>query len=188
MAIQILGGKCRVIEEGNSGRTTGIDDPTRIGRNGLDYLPACLDSHVPLDLVIFMLGTNDLKQKYQPSPEAITLRMQKLVQVTQSICGLPSIQILVLSPPIIKPRPDVIGECSYPEAVPYSRALCTSYEQMCKIERVHFMNAALYVDTSELDGGHFDEQNHNRLAVAVWDRIQKILSLASNDKCIHPDS
>jgi len=52
-----LGGGYQVIEEGLNGRTTTVDDPLQPHRNGLTYLPPCLESHKPLDLVTIMLGT-----------------------------------------------------------------------------------------------------------------------------------
>ncbi|MEM8844821.1 MAG: hypothetical protein AAGB35_07230, partial [Pseudomonadota bacterium] len=58
---QLMGEDCRIIEENLCGRTTIFDDPILPDRNGLTYLPPCLLSHQPLDLVIIMLGSNDLK-------------------------------------------------------------------------------------------------------------------------------
>ncbi len=55
-----------MIEGGLSARTTDLPDPTlpQISGAGLDgsaYLPAAIATHLPLDLVVIMLGTNDLK-------------------------------------------------------------------------------------------------------------------------------
>src|SRR5215510_7647193 len=58
---QALGSNCVVIEEGLNGRTTVWDDPIEGYKNGAAYLIPCLTTHRPLDLVIIMLGTNDLK-------------------------------------------------------------------------------------------------------------------------------
>ena len=66
-----LGGGYRVIEEGQNGRTTVHDDPFALARNGKTVLPAILESHKPLDLVVLMLGTNDLKAVYGVSPGEI---------------------------------------------------------------------------------------------------------------------
>lgn len=56
-----LGAGWRVVEEGQNGRTTVFEDPLVPHRRGRDYLPAALESHKPLDAVVLMLGTNDLK-------------------------------------------------------------------------------------------------------------------------------
>src|SRR6185369_2884065 len=57
-----LGGAVRVIAEGLNGRTTAFDDHLAdADRNGVRVLPTLLASHSPLDLVIIMLGANDMK-------------------------------------------------------------------------------------------------------------------------------
>ena len=50
-----------IIEEGLSGRTITAKDTIVPVRCGVDTLPLLMLSHVPVDLVIIMLGTNDLK-------------------------------------------------------------------------------------------------------------------------------
>ena len=59
-----LGAGHGVIEEGLNGRTTVFDDPIEPDRRGADYLPPCLRSHAPLDLLIIALGCNDLKARF----------------------------------------------------------------------------------------------------------------------------
>ena len=61
-----LGPSWYVIEEGLSGRTTVHDDPIEgPQKNGRTYLRPCAQSHAILDLVIIMLGTNDLKARFK---------------------------------------------------------------------------------------------------------------------------
>ena len=60
----LLGDSFFIIEEGLNGRTTVLDDPTRIAKNGMTYLRPCLDSQAPIDLVVMMLGTNDCKHRF----------------------------------------------------------------------------------------------------------------------------
>ena len=61
MLRRLLGEGWEVLEEGMNGRTTVFDNPMSQGRNGSAYLLTCLETHKPLDLVILMLGTNDLR-------------------------------------------------------------------------------------------------------------------------------
>ena len=68
-----LGGGYEIIEEGLNARTTSIDDPVDPRLNGSAYLPTALASHLPLDLVIIMLGTNDAKSFYRRSSYEIAL-------------------------------------------------------------------------------------------------------------------
>src|SRR6185437_534440 len=81
-----LGSNYDVIEEGIGGRTTMFEEilPGRPYRNGLTQLPACLESFYPIDLVILMLGTNDVKIQYNVSVEEITHGMQQLMRLIKN--------------------------------------------------------------------------------------------------------
>ena len=69
---ETLGAGFTVIEEGLNGRTTCLDDPIEgLHKNGLKHLPVILESHAPIDLLIVMLGTNDLKYRLSMSPDDI---------------------------------------------------------------------------------------------------------------------
>ena len=65
--------KYEIIEEGLNSRTLISNDPRpgKKGKNGFEYLIPCLDTHDPIDLVILMLGTNELKYSYNKTPEEI---------------------------------------------------------------------------------------------------------------------
>ena len=77
-----------VVEEGLSGRTTVWDDPLEPHRNGRTLLPPTLLTHQPLDLVIVMLGTNDLKHRLNASAAEIATGAGMLVDiVAASGCG-----------------------------------------------------------------------------------------------------
>ena len=68
-----LGEDYYVIEEGLSGRTTLWDDPIEEHKNGKTYLLPCLESHSPINLVVLMLGTNDLKTRFSLTPFDLSL-------------------------------------------------------------------------------------------------------------------
>lgn len=68
-----LGNDFEIIEEGLNSRTLTSND-TRLGKegkNGYEYLIPCLDTHDPIDLVILMLGTNELKATYNKTAKEI---------------------------------------------------------------------------------------------------------------------
>lgn len=86
-----------MIEEGLNGRTTVFHDALMPYANGMDYLPACLLTHNPVDLVIFNLGTNDLKRHVCNNIGATGQGMAMLIQKTREILGAQQ-KILVISP------------------------------------------------------------------------------------------
>lgn len=101
---QQLGNNYLVVEEGLVGRTTLRDDPLEPHKNGLEYLMPCLQSHSPIDLVILMLGSNDMKRHFDLMPETIADGVRSLVSIIQnSECGIDmaSPKLLLQSPPPI---------------------------------------------------------------------------------------
>ncbi len=71
----VLGDGFDVVEEGLSGRTTDTDYDDRPGCNGRQYFVPCLQSHHPLDVVVVMLGTNDLKSCFDRTPDEIAMAL-----------------------------------------------------------------------------------------------------------------
>ncbi len=96
-----LGDGYEVIEEGLNGRCTVWDTPIEQGRCGLDYLYPCLLSHAPVDLVIIMLGTNDLKRIYGVTAAEIACGAARLVDVAKGTLAGPDDtppRVLLVSP------------------------------------------------------------------------------------------
>jgi lysophospholipase L1-like esterase len=87
-----LGDGYVVIEEGLNARTTDVADPTLplitgAGLDGSAYLPAALASQEPLDAVVIMLGTNDLKAQFNRTPERIAEGAANWSRIVKNIHG-----------------------------------------------------------------------------------------------------
>ena len=76
-----LGSDYHVIEEGLNGRTTVWEDPIEGDKVGKRHLPVLLQSHAPLDLVVVMLGTNDLKMRFSAHASDIAAGAGLLVDI-----------------------------------------------------------------------------------------------------------
>ncbi len=164
-----LGTGWRVVEEGLPGRTTVLPDP--IGgahRNGLMVLPAVLDSHRPLDLVTLMLGTNDMKARFQvPVVEMADAAASLIRTVRVSTAGVggraPSV-LLIAPPPVLEAG--CLAEI-FAGGEEKSRRLRAVYGELAAREGVAFLDAAEVIRSSPLDGVHFDAEAHDRLGRAV---------------------
>jgi lysophospholipase L1-like esterase len=103
-----LGAEFEVIEEGLNGRTTIWDDPFVDGRNGRNYLGPCLQSHAPIDVVVIMLGTNDLKAFFRVSAAEIASGAGALVGIVQTSRAGPGggepLVLLIAPPPFVADR------------------------------------------------------------------------------------
>ena len=97
-----LGEEYLVIEEGLNGRTTVWNDPIEGYKNGREYLIPCLETHKPIDLVVIMLGTNDLKKRFSVSAFDIANSTGVLADTVKKSAAGPNDgvpPILLLAPP-----------------------------------------------------------------------------------------
>lgn len=172
-----LGPNWHVIEEGLSGRTTVHDDPIEgKEKNGRRFLRTCLHSHQPLDLIIVMLGTNDIKIRFNQTAPEIAMGIGALIQDIKEIRpGLDGRipEILIVSPaPILAdvgPWTDILDG-----GREKSLRLADEYERMALHHEVHFFDAGSVVTCSTLDGTHLDGEAHDLLGKAMADMIESI--------------
>lgn len=166
---RILGPGFRIIEEGCNGRTTMYDYPDESWKNGLHYLRPCLNSHKPLDIVILMLGTNDLKEIFHASAQEIAENAGRLAAVIQEFTAekqgsVP--QIILVSPPRIGPgitSSPFRGEFTQ-RAVTESAEFSAYYRQEAGRRGCVFFDAAQYVRPSREDSLHLMPEAHAALA------------------------
>jgi len=164
-----------VIEEGCPGRTTVWEDPIEEGKSGKHYLLPCLISHSPIDLVIIMLGTNDLKNRFSLSPTDVQWGMENLIhKIKKSACG-PNGQV----PEILLVCPIQIGVLSNLSQILIGaeekcRQLPKLYKQLAERESIHYLNAGEYAAPDEADGLHIEKTGHKNLAKALCEKILSI--------------
>lgn len=176
-----LGQGYQIIEEGLSARTTSADDPNDPRLNGSQYLPAALASHLPLDLVIILLGTNDTKPFFNRTPYDIAYGMSKLVgQVLTSAGGVgtpyPAPKCLVVAPPPLTPMPHPYFEGMFGGAHAKSNELGKQYAALSDFLKVDFFDAGSVITTDGCDGIHFTVQNNLDLGRALAAKVRTILS------------
>lgn len=165
-----LGAGWHVIEEGLSGRTTVHDDPIEgAHKNGRTYLKPCLQSHATLDLVILMLGTNDLKIRFNKPSSEVAMGMGCLVYDIRELAPGPNgavPEIMIVAPP---PMLDDIGEWRsiFAGAQEKSRQLALEFEIMADSLGVHFFNAGAVCECDPRDGFHIGAEAHEALGTAL---------------------
>ncbi|MDB5556740.1 MAG: hydrolase [Rhizobium sp.] len=172
-----LGDGFEIIEEGLSGRTTDLDDPIDPRLNGSTYLPSALATHLPLDLVILLLGTNDTKTYFNRSAYDITVGMSKLlVQVATSAGGVgtlyPAPRMLLISPPPLAEMSDPWLQLTFQGAQAKSRELSKHYAALASFFKVDFLDAGTVITTGGIDGIHLSGQNNADLGKAVASTVK----------------
>lgn len=173
-----LGEGFRIIEEGQNGRTTVHDDPFALVRNAKAVLPAILESHKPLDLVVLMLGTNDLKNVFGVSPSEIAVGAKILAQtILSSEAGLAAKppRLLLMCPPTVgqlSHLPDLEAKLSNAQA--RSQQLPKHYEAVAAALGCAYLNTQEIVTPSPVDGIHLDAAAHQKLGQAVAAKIKAL--------------
>ena len=176
-----LGGKARVIEEGQNGRTTVFDDETTFeSRNGAVALPLLLISHQPLDLVIIMLGTNDIKYAARCRAFDAAMGMERLIQIVKNanyVKGFTIPEVLIISPPSLVPTEDEWFNDLWGHAIAESKLFARHYARVAQEMNVHFFDAGSVAVADKTDGGHLDAVNTKAIGVALVPVVKKILDL-----------
>ena len=172
-----LGDDYLVIEEGLNGRTTVWDDPIELDKNGATYLRPCIQTHKPLDLVIIMLGTNDLKTRFSLPAYDIASGAGVLVDIVMKSdtgidAGAPD--VLLIAPP------QAVELTSFAEmfenAVEKSEGFAKHYRRVANEKRCHYLNAGEFVESSALDGIHLESDMQAALGKAVAAKVMDILA------------
>src|SRR5262249_55602170 len=158
---QMLGADWWVVEEGLPGRTTVLDDPIEgIHKNGLTYLPPCLESHLPVDVVTIALGTNDLKTRFGMPPGDIAAGAGILVDTVPKVLagfGQTAKVLLIAPPPILE-----VGCLAdiFVGGAAKSQAFATHYKATAARLGAGFVDAGSVIGSSKVDGIHFDLPEH----------------------------
>ncbi|MFC1997833.1 SGNH/GDSL hydrolase family protein [Chloroflexota bacterium] len=165
---QELGEGYHVVEEGLPGRTTVWPDPVEGHMSGKDYLTPCLNSHRPLDLVILMLGTNDLKFRFSVSAFDIAEGIAALIRIIQKSDAGPNgaaPQILILAPPPLGQLADFSE--MFTEGSEKSKLLSQEYKRVADLWGCAFFDTSRVIVSSDVDGVHLDPSEHHKLGVTV---------------------
>lgn len=165
-----------VIGEGLNGRTTVRDDPIEDYRNGKEYLIPCLRTHKPLDLVVIMLGTNDLKNRFSLSAFDIAQGAGVLVDIVQrSDTGIDenAPKVLLLAPPPVTKLTEFADMFEGSEAK--SHKLGQYYRRVAEELGCEFLDTSEVIVSSDVDGIHFDVEDHRKLGEKVASLVPQIL-------------
>jgi lysophospholipase L1-like esterase len=172
----LLGAAVHVIEEGLPGRTSCWEDPLSSDRNAARALPMLLETHSPLDLLILMLGTNDIKKRYNLSPFSVAQGVAQLIERSQRFESPPR-KILLICPPQLVATDNLESTLTFEDSILKSKDLALHYEYFARKLKVDFFDASTVVRTSVKDGVHWDLESHAPFAEALAPRVRALLEL-----------
>jgi lysophospholipase L1-like esterase len=182
-----LGPGYGVVVDAMSGRTTDAADPLApqipgVGTDGLACLPAVLTAHLPLDLVVLMLGANDCKPQFARSALRIALGAGRLIETVQRSADLfgtlwlsnPAPRVLLVCPPpfgrLVRAADRLLSG-----AGERAEGLAAAFAHVAAAAGVPFFDAGSVVRCDGVDGVHLTGESQQRLGIAMAGQVRAVL-------------
>lgn len=177
-----LGAGMEVIADGLRGRTTGFDEHlAACDRNGVRILPTTLYTHAPLDLVIIMLGSNDMKPAIAGTALAAMQGMRRLVEIVKLNATRDGTDeppaILIVAPPPLCETADHEFAAMFAGGVEQSRMLASFYSDLADEMGCGFFDAGSVAETTPIDGVHLDAANTRAIGKGIEPVVRMMLGL-----------
>ncbi|MCQ2548301.1 MAG: GDSL-type esterase/lipase family protein [Clostridia bacterium] len=168
-----LGEDYDVISEGLNGRTTAFDREGRAWKNGLYPLTAIMGSHVPLDYIIFMLGTNDCEMGLSLDHPVWGME-QVLKQAEANIAEMQDYKakIILVVPPAMGDKYEESHSMNVLtfEMVQNTRSLAKPYKELAEKYNCIFLDASS-LEVTDYDSEHLSLKGHEELADLLLEKI-----------------
>lgn len=176
---KLLGDEFEVIEEGLNSRTLTSNDtrPGKEGKNGYEYLLPCLDTHDPIDLVVLMLGTNELKSAYNKTAKEIGELLEdyfvKIILSRKSQLQDSYPKLLIVTPPLVNEEAEYCkAGGKYVGAGSKAKELNNIYKNIAEKYNCYFSsNEGL---ETGIDGVHLTKESHKKLAEKLESKIREV--------------
>lgn len=175
-----LGEGVSVLTDGLRGRTTGYDEfLANCDRNGVRILPTIINTHAPIDLVIVLLGVNDLKPHLCGTAIGAMQGVRRLVQIikshSQGVTPPKAAKILIVAPPpLVETAHEEFGPM-FAGGVEESQKLAGLYAKMAEQEGVAFFDAGSVSEASSIDGVHLDPENTKKIGEALVPIVKDLI-------------
>ncbi|MFI0848252.1 SGNH/GDSL hydrolase family protein [Mesorhizobium sp. IMUNJ 23232] len=176
-----LGPSVHVIADGLNGRTTAFDDHLAgEDRNGARTLPGVLGTHSPLDLVIIMLGANDMKPWIHGNAFVSKNGMARLAQIARTHpyqLAAPPPKLIIVSPPQVSRTDNIEFTSAFEGGNEASKHLASYYQALANEIGCGFFDAGTVAKTTPLDGVHLDAENTRAIGKALAPLVRKTLGI-----------
>lgn len=174
-----LGSEYEIIEEGLRGRTISGENGFFPHRDGLKQFDGIIGSHLPLDLVIIFLGTNDANSSRKSTPEELVAPLIKYIHGVSwwsKHLGFSKPRIALVIPPTIdEPASDKAFKNLFSGSNEKILAMQKLIKQLADDNKVLTFDASKVITVSQIDGIHLDAENNRLLGRALAQFIKEVL-------------
>lgn len=172
-----LGDTYEVIAEGLRGRTLIGENGFLPHRNGLEQFDGIFGSHLPIDLVVLALGTNDCNRVGTLAPNEIVSSYKEYLLKIEWWCkhlNFPHPKIMLLAPPVVNEEAARVSFRDWFDGGSAKTAqLPGLMEQFANSHNLLFFDSAKIVKVSPLDGIHLDVENNRVLGANLAKYIKE---------------
>jgi lysophospholipase L1-like esterase len=166
-----------VVEAGLNGRTTVFDVPEDRDRNGLAFLPATLETHAPVDVLLLFLGVNDFFLPYQVTAWRVAHAVGALVDAARASAfgpgGGPPEVVVMCPPPFGDLGPDRAWS---PHGEEETMALGDAFRAMAAEHECEVVDLNGHAAFAVPDGIHFDADGHRAIGDLMAERLRAMVS------------
>lgn len=159
--------KFQIIEQGCNNRTAFSDNPAGKIFTGNKVLPEILKDN--FEYVILSVGINDLQNQYDVSEKDIEQGITNLVEIIQFY--LPNAKIILISPAELSEnvlRSPVFSTLFDEKSIKKSKSLAKIYKQIAEKTKIDFIDLNKIATPSSVDGLHFEEEEHKKIAAEIF--------------------
>jgi lysophospholipase L1-like esterase len=135
---------------------------------------------LPLDLVIIMLGTNDVKPHLGRAAPRIALGAKRLLDCVRTLDGgvgtvYPNPKALLVCPPPLGTLSEFFADM-FAGGHAKNTMMPAGYEAVARNAGVEFLDAGRHVATDGVDGVHFSAATQRKLGLAIAEKVRGILA------------
>jgi len=173
-----LGNGYEIIEEGLRGRCLSGENGFFPHRNGLTQFDGIIGSHLPLDLIILFLGTDDTNSSRSNETEEIVENYTKYLRSINwwsKHLDFPRPKVMIISPPMIdEPGSHKWFKNIFNGAGPKISAFPDLMKEFAEKNNIFYFDASKVIKVSQVDGVHLDIENNHLLGRALVQFIKEI--------------
>ena len=143
-----------------------------------DDVNEMLRREAPFDILLIMLGSNDLLNTGRPSAARVLTRMEQFIQyltAQPALSGAAAPRIVLLTPPPSDIRRLVGSDDRFAEAFEHETALVASgYASLTDKYNLYFIDTSHWDITLAADGVHISPAGHRAFARELEDALRRL--------------
>jgi lysophospholipase L1-like esterase len=144
-------------------------------------LPTVLHSHAPLDLMVILLGSNDMKPIIHGTAFGAVKGIERLVNLVRRhdwpVETAEGPEILIVSPPQLCETANSAFAAMFADGIEQSAMLAPLYRDLADELDCGFFDAGSVARTTPLDGVHLDAENTHAIGRGLEPVVRMMLGV-----------